>query len=76
MSEYKRINVDICENGYIITANKRTLVFDSIKKVREWIEDNIAPTGDIKEFSDALGDSEGSGSEEAVSYITLKGQNV
>ena len=48
MSEYKNIRIDISENGYIISANSKKYIFDDIKKMREWIEENICVTGDIK----------------------------
>ena len=56
MSDYKNIGIDISENGFIITAKGKTFIFDNIKKVREWIEENIAPTGEIKQFSEGLDD--------------------
>jgi hypothetical protein len=66
MKEAKNIGIDITENGYIITAGKKRFVFDDIKKMREWIEENIAPTGETKQFSDALDDDTTSVKQEAV----------
>ena len=54
MSEYKNIGIDITENGYILSANTKRFIFDDIKKMREWIEEHISATGDIKQFSEAL----------------------
>ena len=56
MSEYKNISIDITENGYIICVDSKKYIFDDINKMREWIEENICATGDIKQFSEALDD--------------------
>ena len=53
---HKNIGIEVSENGYIITANKKTYIFDDIKKMRTWIEENVAPTKEIQDFSNALDD--------------------
>lgn len=56
MSDYNKVAIDINENGYTVTVadNGKRYVFDKAKKMREWLKDNLAPTGEVKRFSDAL----------------------
>ena len=37
------------------TSDKgKQFVFDKSKKLKEWLKDNLAPTGEVERFSDAL----------------------
>lgn len=61
MSDYKKISIDITENGYIITINgdtsntkEKQFIFSNIKKLREWMKEHLSATGEVERFSDAL----------------------
>ena len=60
MAEYKKVCVDIMENGYtvtILTSNNDTgkkFVFSTAKKLRDWLRNNLSATGEVEEFSKAL----------------------
>lgn len=56
---YDKIAIDVMENGFIITVlstedKDKKFVFDDVKKMKKWIEENLSVTGEVEEFSDAL----------------------
>ena len=55
MAEYTKIDIDVCENGFVVTADGKSRIFSSVKKLKDWLRENIAPTGELKEFCDNLG---------------------
>ena len=65
MADYKKVAIDIMENGYTVTVINRKngtrgkqFVFDSAKKMRNWLKDNLSPTGEVERFSEALDNDE------------------
>ena len=56
--EGKHITIDISENGYVVTdiLTTKTYVFTSSKKMRDWLKDNLAATGETERFVNALDD--------------------
>jgi len=60
MANYAKVSIDITENGYIVTGlyknqgSGKQYVFKKASEMRKWLKDNLAPTGEVKRFSDAL----------------------
>lgn len=59
MENYKEISIDIVENGVIVKCSDgKDYVFTNTNKLRKWLKDNLAPTGEVERFSNALDDEE------------------
>jgi hypothetical protein len=59
MADYKKVAIDIMENGFTVTVKGRghkgkQFVFPDAKSMNEWLKDNLAATGEVEEFSEAL----------------------
>ena len=56
----KNIGINISENGYVVYDKDtgKSYVFTSAKKMRDWLKDNLAPTGEVERFSAALDSKE------------------
>jgi len=73
MANYAKAYVDITENGYVVTGmyknngTKKQYVFRKASEMRKWLKDNLAPTGEVERFSDALDNESESGRIDAVS---------
>jgi len=63
MSDFKRVGIDVLENGYIVTVllpidyNGKKFIFNTVKKMKEWLNENLSATGEVERFSEALDDS-------------------
>lgn len=63
MADYKKIHIDITENGYIVTVGEpsndsgQQFVFQKIKQLRTWLSENLSATGEVERFSEALDDT-------------------
>jgi hypothetical protein len=72
MANYTKVSIDIMENGYTATViNKngkkgKQFIFANAKKMRSWLKDNLAPTGEVQRFSDALDDDNDKSKEDFV----------
>ena len=74
MENYKDITIEVVENGYIVTTPDGKCIFYTSEELREWLKNNLAPTGEVERFSDAL-DNESSpkyniGTDFTSGYIT------
>ena len=64
MSDYNKISIDISENGFIVTVHEpieysgKQFVFQKIKQLRTWLSENLAATGEVERFSEALDNEE------------------
>ena len=74
MNSYKKVNIDIMENGYTVTVvlpekdKGKKFVFDKCKKMKDWLKDNLAATGEVERFSDALDDKKDNNEKDAIRY--------
>ena len=64
MADFKKVTIDIMENGYVVTVctpkafEGKKFVFDTVKKLQEWLKENLSVTGEVERFSDALDDDD------------------
>ena len=60
MADYKKVAIDIMENGYTVTVinynsvSGKKFVFSNVNDMRDWLKDNLSATGEVERFSKAL----------------------
>jgi len=53
--EYDSLEMKITENGFVITEPEgKEFVFTTMNKLRKWLEEHLASTAEVKEFTNNL----------------------